>query len=77
MEDKLNRFDYGDAVKISSDAPEKYHPLEIGFICGMIEMDSVEAQVAYECVDSNWLYTVELLSGKSLLIPEKFLKKDD
>ncbi len=77
MQDKLNRFDYGDVVRISSDAPEEYHPLEIGFVCGMIEIDSKEAELAYDCIKSNWLYTVELLDGSSLQIPEKFLKNED
>jgi hypothetical protein len=76
MENKKSKFDYGEAVKISRDAPEKYHPSEIGFICGMIDIDSEEATIAYDCVGSAWLYTVELLNGSSLQIPEKYLEKD-
>ena len=77
MEDKKNKFDYGDSVKISAAAPIKYHPSEIGFICGMIDIDSKEAALAYDCIGSDWLYTVELLDGKSLQIPEKHLEKDE
>jgi len=76
MEDKKNKFDYGETVKITGNAPIKYHPFEIGFICGMTDIDSEEAATAYDCIGSNWLYTVELLNGSSLQIPEKYLEKD-
>ena len=75
MEDKISKFDYGEAIRISNNAPEKYHPSEIGFICGMIDIDSEEAAAAYDCIGSEWLYTVELLNGSSLQIPEKYLEK--
>lgn len=74
--EQQNKFDYGESIKISETAPDKYHLKEVGFICGMIEIDSEEAEEAYDCKGSNWLYTVELLNGKSLQIPEKFLEKD-
>lgn len=73
---KKSKFDYGKAIRISKKAPEKYHPSEIGFICGMIDIDSEEAAVAYDCIGSDWIYTVELLNGSSLQIPEKYLEKD-
>lgn len=77
MEDKKSKFDYGESIRISKETPEKYHPSEIGFICGMIDIDSEEAALAYDCIGSDWLYTVELLNGSSLQIPEKYLEKDD
>ena len=76
MNNKKSKFDYGDSIKILSDAPQKYHPSEIGFICGMIDIDSEDIAAAYDCIGSDWLYTVELLNGNSLLIPEKYLEKD-
>ena len=75
--EKSKKFDYGETVKISENAPKKYHPSEIGFVCGMIDIDSVEAATAYDCIGSDWLYTVELLNGSSLQIPEKYLEKDN
>jgi len=75
--DKKSKFDYGESVKISSEAPEKYSPSEVGFICGIIHIDSQEAAIAYDYIGSNWLYSVELLHGSSLQIPEKYLEKDD
>lgn len=77
MASKKSKFDYGETVKISKEAPKQYHPSEIGFICGMIDIDSEESTIAYDCIGSDWLYTVELLDGSSLQIPEKHLKKDD
>jgi hypothetical protein len=76
MEDKKSKFDYGESIRILKEAPLKYHPSEIGFICGMIDIDSEEAALAYDCIGSDWLYTVELLNGSSLQIPEKYLEKD-
>lgn len=77
MEDKKSKFDYGEAIRISIDAPEKYHPSEIGFVCGMIDIDSEECARAYNCIGSDWLYTIEFLDGNSLEIPEKYIEKDD
>jgi hypothetical protein len=77
MEGKESKFDYGESIRISKRAPEKYHPAEIGFICGMIDRDSEEAVLAYDCIGSGWLYTVEIFNGSSLQIPEKYLEKDD
>jgi len=77
MEHKKSKFDYGDPIKISDEAPEKYHPSEGGFICGMIDIDSEESAAAYDCIGSDWLYTVELLNGSSLQIPEMYLKIDE
>ena len=76
MYDKKSKFDYGEEVKISINAPIKYHPSSIGFVCGMIDIDSQKVAEAYDCVGSDWLYTVELLDGSSLQIPEKYLNKD-
>jgi hypothetical protein len=76
MDEKKSKFDYGACVKIVKNAPHKYHPSEIGFVCGMIDIDSPEAIVMYECEDSNWLYTVEFLNGKSMQIPEIYLQKE-
>lgn len=73
---KNSKFSYGESVKIIDKAPKQYHPSEIGFICGMIDIDSEEAAIAYNCIGSDWLYTVELLDGSSLQIPEKFLEKN-
>ena len=75
MQIKKSKFDYGDTVIISDNAPLKYHPSEIGFVCGMIDIDSNEAAIAYDCAGSDWIYTIELLNGSSLQIPEKYLEK--
>ena len=76
MGDKKSKFDYGESIKISNEAPKKYHPSELGFVCGMIDIDSKESAIDYDCIGSDWLYTVELLNGSSLQIPEKYLEKD-
>lgn len=77
MEEKKSKFDYGEVVRILKEAPTEYHPSEIGFVCGMIEIGSEEAALAYDCQRSAWLYTVEWLDGSSLQVPEKFLEKED
>lgn len=76
MENKRSRFDYGAIVRMLKNAPEKYHPSEIGFVVGMIDIDSYETATAYDCIGSDWLYTIELLDGSSLQIPEKYLGPD-
>ena len=43
----------------------------------MIDIDSEEVALAYDCIGSDWSYTVELLNGSSLQIPEKYVEKDD
>jgi len=71
-----HKFTWGDTIKVIKNAPDKYHPLEIGFVCGMMDIDSEDAATAYDCVGSNWLYTIEWLDGSSMQIPEKYLEKD-
>ena len=46
MEEKKSKFDYGETIKIANEAPQKYHPSEIGFICGMIDIDSEQVAIA-------------------------------
>jgi len=45
--EKSKKFDYGETVKISENAPKKYHSSEVGFVCGMIDIDSIEAATAF------------------------------
>ena len=75
MKGEKSKFDYGEPIRISKKASVKYHPSEMGFICGMLDIDSEEAAFAYDCIGSDWLYTVEVLNVSSLQIPEKHLEK--
>ena len=71
-----NKLDYGETAIVIRNAEKTYRPLELGFICGMTDIDTHEAALAYDCVGCSWLYTVEFLDGSSLQIPEKYLEKD-
>ena len=75
MEEKKSKFDYGETIRITKDAPKKYHPAEPGFICGMIDIGSEQIAIAYNCIGSDWFYTVEFLDGSFLQIPEIYLEK--
>lgn len=39
-------------------------------------IDLEEPVLAYDCIESDWLYTLELLNGTSVQISEKYLEKD-
>ena len=75
MLNKKNIFTWGETVQISEQSPVQYHPGEYGFVCGMLEMDSNEVAEAYDCVGSNWLYTIEFIDGSTHQIPEYYLEK--
>jgi len=61
-------------VHIKNDAPKKFKPGEVVVVCGMMNIDSEEVALAYDCVGSNWLYTVEFGDGSSIEVPECYLE---
>jgi len=56
------KFDWGQAVRVTTTAPENMHPGKVGSICGMRE------------ITDGRLYLVEFSDGEALEIPENLLE---
>lgn len=65
----------GDPVRISTTAPEKYRPSELGDVCGIWTVDTeINAEARGEALGTV-IYTVEFGDGASIEIPEYYLEK--
>jgi hypothetical protein len=68
-------IDYGESVKISGSAPEKYHPGEKGAVCGFrIIQNKREADAVSEPIGTR-LWLIELPYGLSFEVPESYLER--
>ncbi len=74
MTDKTLKFDYGDEVRVSDDAPAKYHPEELGAICCYRTIETGDQAKASGFSIQTILYLVEFGNGTAIEIPQEFLK---
>lgn len=72
-----NLYVWGDPVKVSTTAPEKYCPGELGDVCGIWTVDTEENAKARGEALGTVIYTVEFSDGASLEIPEYYLEKPE
>ena len=68
-------YDYGDAVKIKSNAPERYKPGKIGSICGIRIIENTETAKEFDQPLDTELYAIEFDKGEAIEIPIMFLIK--
>ncbi len=69
------RFDYGDAVKITADAPIKYLKFgAFGSICGVDESVQNERSKEFNVGQGTPIYLVEFATGQAIEVPEIYLK---
>lgn len=73
MKDEEYKYDYGEAVIISKNAPEKFLPGEFGSICakGITDIEYPEGSGCF--IETN-VYTVEYGDGSDNEIPEYYLE---
>lgn len=76
MNQKDNKFTWGDAVLVKPGSPQKYRPGEFGSICGIDKITSPEEAKKLYCQKGEWIYIVEYEDGSSTEIPECYLNKD-
>ena len=70
------KFDYGDAVKVSEAAPETFFPAQVGDVCGIDQIYTLEDADENQCNIGSWIYTIEFPNGSSMQIPECYLQED-
>lgn len=70
-----NKFTWGDAVLVSSNAVPIYHPGEFASICGFYKIKSEEGAKEFQCDVGDWIYTIEFSDGSDIEIAECFLEK--
>jgi len=68
-----SNFNWGDTVRIKSNAPKRYKPGSLGSICGIRIIDSVEVAKHFDQLLNSKLYLIEFGDGHALEIPQSFL----
>jgi hypothetical protein len=69
-----HKFDWGQAVKVSKSAPDRYKIISLGSICAISNIDT-ETQVShFDEPIGTILYLIEGPSGEAIEIPEKYLE---
>ncbi|MGL5627153.1 MAG: hypothetical protein ACRDDW_06565 [Candidatus Rhabdochlamydia sp.] len=70
-----SEYTWNDYVIIDKDAPEQFHPGEIGVICGMSEIEFEEIAKKYYAELGDWFYLIEFKDGSSIQVAGRFLEK--
>ena len=73
----IRNFTWGDFVRVVTSAPEKYRPGELGDVCGIWTVDSLENSEARGKPIGTTIYTVEFGDGVSAEIPQRYLEEAD
>jgi hypothetical protein len=68
-------FTWNDYVLIKKEAPEPFHPGEVGVVCGMSKIKFDEIAKKYHSDLGDWLYTVEFEGGSDIQVAGRFLEK--
>lgn len=66
-------FNWGDAVKVVSNAPPEYHPAHEGSVCGIRVIETANVADKFSEPVGTHLYLVEFSDGSSIEIPERLL----
>lgn len=69
------KFTWGEAVKVTADAPIVYLKAGKGCVCGIREIDTDNVASNFNEPIGTVLYLVECLGGDAIEIPECFLAK--
>jgi hypothetical protein len=69
-----NKFTWNDFIVIKNDAPNQFHPGEIGVICGISKIESDEMAKKYHSSVGSWIYTIEFNNGSDIQVAESFLE---
>jgi hypothetical protein len=75
MAEQLQKFEYGEAVRVAENAPAKFHPSEIVSVCGFRSIETEKQALTSGFPVQTLLYLVELGNGDAIEIPESFLSK--
>ena len=70
-----SEYTWNDWVYILKKAPQKFHPGEIGVVCGMSKIEYEEIAIEYNSKVRHWMYTVEFVNGSDVCVPGEYLKK--
>jgi hypothetical protein len=76
MEEKNNKFTWGDSIIIIKSAPDEFHPGEVASICGFYKIKSPETAEQLFCNVGDWIYTVEFGDGNDIQVAEHYLEKN-
>lgn len=70
----MMKFDYGDAVRVSSADIATRYGIESGSVCGFREITSINNAQQHALLPGTILVLVESSNGNAVEIPEGFLE---
>jgi hypothetical protein len=62
-------------VSIKKEASKKFHPGNVGRVCGMSRIALEEIPKKYNSQIGNWIYTLELSDGEIIQIASNYFEK--
>lgn len=68
------KYTWNDLVIIKKEAPAKFHPGEIGVVCGMSKIQFEEVANKYGSQVGDWICTVEFGDGSDMQVPKNYLE---
>ena len=68
-------FTWGNLVRVTTSAPEKYRPGELCDVCGIWIINTEENSIARGEALGTTIYTVEFGDGVAAEMPERYLEK--
>lgn len=71
-----NAYTWNDRVMIKKDAPEQFYPGRVGIVYRMWEIKFEEVAKKYHSTLGDWLYLIELETGREMRVAGRFLEKD-
>ena len=74
MNNKNNKFTWGDPVLIKKSAPKCYKPGEFASICGIDKIITQQEADEFLCKAEDWIYIIEYEDGSSIEVPECYLE---
>jgi hypothetical protein len=69
------KFDWGETVRVSQNAPERFRPSQLSSVCGFRLIETAEQSVAFGAPIGTVLCLIEFGDGSSVEIPEPLLEK--
>lgn len=68
------KFEWGAAVSVMNNAPEKFHFIEIGSVAGTRTIETAEAAEEFGSPLGSKIHLIEAPDGQAIEIPEAFLE---
>ena len=69
------KFDWGETVRVSKNAPVRFRPTQLSSVCGFRHIETEEQSVIFGAPMGAVVCLIEFGDGSSIEIPEQLLEK--